>query len=485
MERAGWTLVVPVAVLAVVVVGGADVASWHRPGPFALVHGAAALAALIVSTAAVAMADRTDTAEQGLLGSAVMAAAVMAGVQAVITPGVILDSTEAFRLSSLLTPLLAAILAVPLLLRRTALGRRTVRAWRPWTLAGLTLVFAVGAVVVAAPGVVTVPGRASPVLIVTGAAGSGAFVALATWRRRLDGRLGSADGVVTVSLIAIAAGAFAPVAVFGSVGSWVAHSMTAVGLLGAAVGLAAASTANLPVRSAFAPVLEREPLLALELDDSAAASKVAEQFDRADPEVRAATLAAAELALRIGDRCGMTASELRVLGLAALLHDAGRPEPVRRLVALRRRLTDVELALVHAHPVDGEAVLAAEPFLAAAAPLVRSHHERVDGRGYPDGLVGDDIPLGSRIIAVCEALTALTGERPYRRTLPLAVAVAVLREHAGAQWDERVVEHALVLLPTIWPEHLWVESDDPSDEPPGAAVPDDIADLLAPVGIEI
>ncbi|MER3420477.1 MAG: hypothetical protein C4290_08110 [Chloroflexota bacterium] len=86
------------------------------------------------------------------------------------------------------------------------------------------------------------------------------------------------------------------------------------------------------------------------------------------------------------------------------------------------------------------------PELAAAAPLVLAHHERWDGRGYPQGLQGEAIPLGARIIAVADAFDAMTSERPYRRALPPAVVRAELKEGRGTQFDPRVVDALLDLL---------------------------------------
>ena len=94
-------------------------------------------------------------------------------------------------------------------------------------------------------------------------------------------------------------------------------------------------------------------------------------------------------------------------------------------------------------------MLATEPALARAARIVRHHHERMDGRGYPDGLAGQQIPLASRIIAACDALEAMTHDRQYRRAMPIRLAFAILREHAGSQWDPAVVEQVIAVLPSM------------------------------------
>jgi two-component system, cell cycle response regulator len=103
-------------------------------------------------------------------------------------------------------------------------------------------------------------------------------------------------------------------------------------------------------------------------------------------------------------------------------------------------LDEREWAFMHRHPVIGERIVLAAPALASAAPLIRSSHERVDEHGYPDGLAGTNIPLGSRIIAVCDAFDAMTAERPYRQTVSVAAALEELQAKTGSQFDEDVVD---------------------------------------------
>ena len=93
------------------------------------------------------------------------------------------------------------------------------------------------------------------------------------------------------------------------------------------------------------------------------------------------------------------------------------------------------------HTVMGERIIAAAgPSLARVAPLVRASHERWDGKGYPDGLAGEEIPLGARIITICDSFRAMLSERPYKAAMPLDYALAELRRCAGTQFDPRLVE---------------------------------------------
>ena len=124
---------------------------------------------------------------------------------------------------------------------------------------------------------------------------------------------------------------------------------------------------------------------------------------------------------------------------AAELHDIGMIAIPDTLLEKRGPLTEQERAFVERHPVIGERVLGAAPSLAPIARIVRATHERWDGTGYPDGLAGEAIPVGSRIILACNAYDAITSERPYRERRWPAEALAELWVASGTQLDPAVV----------------------------------------------
>jgi diguanylate cyclase (GGDEF)-like protein len=149
-----------------------------------------------------------------------------------------------------------------------------------------------------------------------------------------------------------------------------------------------------------------------------------------------------ELASAVGRHFVDDPEELDLLRRAAELHDIGKMAVPDAILAKRGALDDDEWAFIRDHTLVGERILSSADALAPAAPLVRSSHERFDGGGYPDGLAGEEIPLGSRIIFVCDAFQAMTSRRPYSRARPVAEAIAELRACAGTQFDPRVVEVA-------------------------------------------
>ena len=147
----------------------------------------------------------------------------------------------------------------------------------------------------------------------------------------------------------------------------------------------------------------------------------------------------AKLALAVGRALGMSSEDLDEVGRAAELHDVGKVAIPDAILNKPGPLDESEWAFMRRHTIIGERILLSAPALRPVARLVRSSHERWDGGGYPDGLAGEDIPLGARIVAVCDAFDAMTTDRPYRRSMTDDAALAELEQSAGTQFDPRVV----------------------------------------------
>ncbi|MDX6481447.1 MAG: hypothetical protein QOG85_1957 [Gaiellaceae bacterium] len=153
-----------------------------------------------------------------------------------------------------------------------------------------------------------------------------------------------------------------------------------------------------------------------------------------------------DLSLRVGEALGLDERSLKQLELGALLHDIGKIGIPSDILSKPGRLTAAEKKIIQTHPELGERIIAPIDRLQSVRPIVRHCHERWDGAGYPDGVSGEDIPLESRIIFVCDAYHAMTTDRSYRRRLSHPEALRRLAEGSGTQFDPRVVEVALDVL---------------------------------------
>lgn len=154
----------------------------------------------------------------------------------------------------------------------------------------------------------------------------------------------------------------------------------------------------------------------------------------------------ATYAVAIGRQLGLGEDALVALRYGALLHDVGKVGVDEMIIRKDGPLTEDETDLMRQHPLIGERIVAPLRLAAAVGPIVRHHHEQWDGSGYPDGLVGEAIPLGARIVAVADAFDAMTTQRPYNRVVTRAEAAGRLRASAGSVWDPNVVEAFLTWL---------------------------------------
>ena len=158
-----------------------------------------------------------------------------------------------------------------------------------------------------------------------------------------------------------------------------------------------------------------------------------------EPELDEHLRSVASLAVLLARRAGVEGEELDVVARAAELHDVGKIAIPERVLRKREALTAVERELIRNHTVVGERILAAAPAMVPVARLVRSSHERWDGSGYPDALEGEEIPIGARVIAVCDAFDAMVSLKPYRTPMRSGEALDELRRCAGTQFDPWLV----------------------------------------------
>ncbi|HWT25870.1 MAG TPA: HD-GYP domain-containing protein [Solirubrobacteraceae bacterium] len=161
------------------------------------------------------------------------------------------------------------------------------------------------------------------------------------------------------------------------------------------------------------------------------------------------------LALAVGAELRMDAQEQRTLEFGALLHDIGKLRTPNEIINKPGALTDDEWAIIRRHPADGQAMLdRIGGVLAEVGVVVRAHHERWDGGGYPDGLAGEAIPLAARIICACDSFSAMTTTRSYRAGMPVEDALAELRRCAGTQFDPAVVDAIVAVVGRDMPKRM-------------------------------
>jgi putative nucleotidyltransferase with HDIG domain len=157
--------------------------------------------------------------------------------------------------------------------------------------------------------------------------------------------------------------------------------------------------------------------------------------------------AVVELALKVADELGLGPAARRNVEFSALLHDVGKIAVPNEIINKTGPLNDAEWAVIRTHTIEGQRLLdQVGGFMAAIGRIVRSSHESFDGSGYPDGLKGEAIPLEARIVTCCDAFSAMTTDRPYKRARSWDDAVAELRRCAGTQFDPRVVDAALAVF---------------------------------------
>ncbi|WP_338325284.1 HD-GYP domain-containing protein [Pseudodesulfovibrio senegalensis] len=182
------------------------------------------------------------------------------------------------------------------------------------------------------------------------------------------------------------------------------------------------------------------------------AESLGNAIDAKDHCTRSHSEEVAVITQAIGLQMGLSPRSADILHIAGHLHDIGKIGIPDSILKKRGPLTDEEFAVIKQHPAMGAAII--EPVTCLSGKngimkMVLHHHERFDGRGYPDGLAGEDIPLGARVIAVADSLSAMLQDRPYRRARDYENAVAEIERCAGTQFDPRIVSAFMEVRDTV------------------------------------
>jgi putative nucleotidyltransferase with HDIG domain len=384
-----------------------------------------------------------------LVGCAFSVMAALLCLHGITTPGMLVGRNGVVSFTGGATlPIGGAILALGALpaLRRPA----AVRPLLALLVASITAIALLGAAAIAAPSIVpSVPEARSPLAIALLVVGL-LFYGLLEWRAlrtwALTRRAG--DLLVAAGLVWLAAALFGALLLSRlELGWWLGHAfeVVGIGLVGTPVALDLwRGTQSRPlvgdlrgsdlVRSeeAFLGSQVRALLVALAAKDG-----YTEEHTRR----------VALRAVQVGDELGLPAGQLRSLAAGGLLHDIGKLEVPDEILRKPGPLTDTEYAVVKRHPELGVRLLRElGGFGDAVLRLVRDHHERLDGTGYPNGLCGSEIPLDVRILGVCDVYDALISTRAYREAWSHDQAIALLHDGAGTEFDARCVEALVHVL---------------------------------------
>lgn len=169
-------------------------------------------------------------------------------------------------------------------------------------------------------------------------------------------------------------------------------------------------------------------------------------LDANDPYTHGHSYRVSRYALRIGKAMGLPSKDLEILEYSALLHDIGKIAIKKEILHKPGRLTDEEKWTLNTHPTIGADIVENLRFLKEAAVIVRYHHEQPDGKGYPEGLRGDEIPVGSRILLCADAFDAMTSDRPYRKGMSVQAVLEQFEKYKGEQFDLDVANLVIRLI---------------------------------------
>jgi putative nucleotidyltransferase with HDIG domain len=195
-----------------------------------------------------------------------------------------------------------------------------------------------------------------------------------------------------------------------------------------------------PIRKVLAKPRRSSRPIQEQLDETdAAINAMLVRLDAADPLTAEHSRAVAVWCSRIARRLTLSAQDITFVSRCGMIHDIGKVTTPKEILHAPRKLTDEEWVLMRSHTTAGEKIVLEASSLAQFAPIVRSHHERLDGKGYPDGLGAEQIPLHTRIVTVADCFNAMIGRRPYRAPMAPASALEQLDANVGKQFDADIV----------------------------------------------
>ncbi len=433
------------------------VARWRLVGEFELptlhlvaVTGAAAFAA-VISLMMTRVALRRNDLRAGLVGVAFTATGGLLVIHGLATPGIVLEeygrNATVGLAGALAVPAGGVLLALAVIVppaNRIAAGL----IWRGQVvcLVALTLFGAIGLLHPSLVPLVPLTVHPWVYFVLLPVAAAYAWIARrAHHTHQLTGR--RADLFVAVGLVWL--GSSVPLYLLSpawTIGFWFAHLLEAIGFVSVAGAVAVDLASQVPSHHLFHRMTGGDLVESEESLLGGYVRALTATMELRDPSTREHSRRVARLAVAVGAKMGLDAAATRRLAIAGLLHDIGKLQVPEAILNKPGQLTDEEFAVIRTHPGRGAELLLHLGGFDEEVPIVLSHHERFAGGGYPEGRVGQDIPLGARILTACDVFDALTSRRAYREPWPEQRALELLRDEAGTTFDPACVEALLEVL---------------------------------------
>lgn len=441
--------VVLLLLLGVVSVGALDDRTWNAPSVlFWLVLVAASLCMVTAALVGV-LAHRLDQLELAVVSAFFFAGSVLPLAHGITTPGVLYDDNMA--------TMTAVCLAIPVGAAAGGFVAHGPGRWRVRLVASGALTVWLGVLLLIYPSARVFPDPGSVMGIAYALGAFGLAIGFG-WRHVRLAEIAERPQPLVVAMGYVLLGASALVFLGASMWStyfWLAHAVDIVGVFLATIGALFVYYRHGSVSAVLEPITALAPRQAFEIGLSPVVHRFIADLDAKDQITRDHVIRTGGLAIDVALELGLAPADLRRAGLVGLLHDVGKLEIPDEVLQKPGRLTDDEFETMRRHTEIGARLVQTSEVTAELAPAVRAHHERMDGRGYPDGLVGQEIPIVARIVSACDAYDAMAYTRHYREGMDAERVRAILQEHAGAQWDADVVDALLRVIDNRTDEAIW------------------------------
>ena len=441
-----WVALIAVETAAAVLPGTTPL--WTSPvGLFTIVAIAASLC-VVAAVVVLVVAHRQNLAELGMIGAFGYCVSVLPLVHGLTTPGVLYGPNPATMSTVFLALPLASVAIAPLIAPHASWSIVIARNWRVFVTVHVIEITFLVAVFLVRPSVLRAPTMGTRSSVLVACASLAVCFALSarhlrlSWISRSPQTFAVSIGFAMIGVSSLVWVGRAPF----TAGFWLAHALDIAGVFCLTVGAVIAFRQHRSLQDLVRPLTANEPLAAFALGLAPLVHRFVASLETKDPITRDHVVRTAGMAMRVGEVLRLRAVDLHLVGLGALLHDVGKLHVDDAILQKAGRLDPFEYEVMKRHTSVGEALVCESAVLAPIGSIVRGHHERVDGNGYPDGLRGEAIPLAARIVSVCDAYDAMAHTRQYRVGMGNDRAIAILREHAGSQWDAAVVEALILVL---------------------------------------